>query len=148
MAKAERCLIAGGVMSGLVAILHAVLAVEPALYRYVAPGQGSTLAEMAVEGSSVTTIASVAIALVFALWALYAFSGAGLIGRLPLLRAALIAIGAIYVLRALALPTEIRMVSAEGYPFRFVVFSGISLVAGLLYLIGAFRQRAPQSLGR
>jgi hypothetical protein len=147
MAKAEHYLIAGGVASGLISILHVVLALEPALYRYIGPGQGSALAEMAEQGSSVTTIASVAIALVFAVWAIYAFSGAGLIGRLPLLRTALIAIGVIYVLRALFLPTEIRMVLAEGYPFRFVVFSSISLVTGLLYLIGVLKQRASQTFG-
>jgi hypothetical protein len=35
--------------------------------------------------------------------------------------------------------SEIRMVLTQGYPFRFVVFSTISLVAGLLYLIGTLR---------
>lgn len=143
LSKPDHWLIAGGAMSALISILHAVLAVRPALYRYVAPGQGSPLAEMAKQGSRLTTIASVAIALIFAIWAIYAFSGAGLIGPLPLLRAALIAIGVIYVLRALFLPTEMRMVLQQGYPFRFVVFSSISLLAGLLHLIGVFRGRAP-----
>jgi hypothetical protein len=97
---------------------------------------------MAEQGSSVTTMASVALALIFAIWAIYAFSGAGLIRLLPLLRAALIVIGTIYILRALFLPTEINMVANEGYPFRFVIFSIISLVAGLLYLIGFWKRRA------
>jgi hypothetical protein len=94
---------------------------------------------MAEQGSSLTTAATIAFALIFAIWAIYAFSGAGLIGRLPLLRMALVAIGAIFLLRALALPTEINMVMNQGYPFRFVVFSTISLVTALLYLIGILK---------
>jgi len=97
---------------------------------------------MAEQGSTSTTIATVALALIFAIWATYAFSGAGLINPLPLLRAALIAIGVIYIFRALLIPAELNMALNQGYPFRFVVFSTISLVAGLLYLIGIFKQRA------
>ncbi len=99
------------------------------------------MAQKAAEGSSGTTIATAALALMFAIWAVYAFSGAGLIGVLPLLRTVLIVIGLIYVLRSLFLLSEIRMVLNEGYPFRFVVFSMISLVTGLLYLIGTLRQQ-------
>lgn len=47
-----------------------------------------------------------------------------------------------YLLRALALLPEIDMVAHQGYPFRFVVFSSISLLAGLLYLIGVVAQQA------
>ena len=147
MAKSNQYLIAGGVMSTLISILHVVLAIYPTLYRYIGPDQ-SALTEMAEKGSSVTTIASMALALIFALWAIYAFSATGLIRPLPLLRTALIAIGVIYILRALFLPSEINMVLTQGYPFRFVVFSTISLVAGLLYLIGILKQRASLTPGR
>lgn len=95
---------------------------------------------MAEQGSSATTAATAALALIFALRALYAFSGAGLIFRLPLLRPALIAIAAIFLLRALALLAEVGMVMNQGYPFRFVVFSTISLAAGLLHLVGTLRR--------
>ena len=148
MAKPGHYLIAGGVISALISILHVVLVLKPELYRYIDPGQGSALAQMAEQGSSLTTIATVALALVFAIWAIYAFSGAGLIGPLPLLRTGLIAIGVIYILRALFLPSEINMVLTQGYPFRFVVFSTISLVTGLLYLIGILKQRASLTLGK
>jgi hypothetical protein len=147
MAKSNQYLIAGGVMSTLISVLHVVLAIYPTLYRYIGPDQ-SALTEMAEQGSSVTTIASVALALIFALWAIYAFSATGLIRPLPLLRTALIAIGVIYILRALFLLSEINMVLTQGYPFRFVVFSTISLVAGLLYLIGILKQRAFLTHGR
>ena len=48
----------------------------------------------------------------------------------------LIAIGVIYVLRSLMLPSELVKVLLRGYPLRFVVFSTSSLAAGLLHLIG------------
>jgi hypothetical protein len=148
MAKPKKYLIAGGVISALLSILHVILAIKPELYRYIAPGQGSALSQMAEQGSSIIIIATVALALIFAIWGIYAFSGAGLIRRLPLLCPALIAIGVIYILRALFLPSEIQLVMAQGYPFRFVVFSTISLVAGLLYLIGILKGRASIALGK
>lgn len=143
----NRYLITGGVVSALISALHIALATVPGLYWYIGPGQ-SALKNMAVQGSSVTTVASAVLALIFATWAIYAFSAARLIGRLPLLQPVLIAICVIYILRALFLPTEINMVVTEGYPFRFVVFSTISLVTGLLYLIGILKRRASMAPAR
>jgi len=142
MSKPKYYLIAGGVISTLISLLHVILALKPGLYQYIAPGQASALTQMATQGSGPIIIATVALALIFAIWAIYGFSGAGLVGPLPLLRKALIMIGVIYLLRALFLVSEIQMVLTQGYPFRFVVFSTISLVAGLLYLIGILKQRA------
>jgi hypothetical protein len=141
MPNTRYLLIAGGVITALISLLHVLLAVKPELYRYFGPGQASALAQRAVEGSRGTTIATVVLVVVFALWAAYAFSGAGLIGALPLLRTALIGIGVIYILRSLFVLSEMKMVLTQGYPFRFVVFSTISLIAGLLYLIGTLTLR-------
>lgn len=138
MAKPNYFLMAGGVISALISMLHVILALKPELYRLIRAGQESALGQMAEQGSSLTTTVTVALALIFAIWAIYAFSGAGLISPLPLLRMALIAISAIYILRALALLTEVNMVLNQGYPFQFVVFSTISLVTGVFYLLGIF----------
>jgi hypothetical protein len=142
MIKLEYSLLAGGAISALISILHVILALWPTLYRHISAGQESSLAQMAEKGSTSTTIATIALALIFAIWATYAFSGTGLIHPLPWLRVALIAISVIYILRALVIPTEVNMVLNQGYPFRFVVFSTISLMTGLLYLIGIIKQRA------
>ena len=134
MFNPKSLLIAGGILSVLISLLHVVLAFKPGLYSYIGPAK-----EIPMSGA-VASIASVVLALIFAVWATYAFSGAGLIGALPLLRPALITIGAIYVLRSLFIFTEVKMVLNEGYPFRFVIFSIISLVTGLLYLIGILKK--------
>lgn len=139
-ARTNFYLIGGGVISALIAILHVILALKPSLYRYIRAGQESVLGQMAEQGSPATVIATFILAAVFAVWAIYAFSGAGLFGRLPALRTGLIVISAIYILRALALIPEIKMVMDKGYPLQFVVFSTISLAAGFLYLIGSLRR--------
>lgn len=139
MAKVNYYLVVGGAVSALIAILHLVLVFQPALYRYIRAGQESELGLMAEQGAVPTTIITAALALMFAIWATYAFPGARLFGPLPLLRAALIAIAVIYLLRALALLAEVNMVINQGYPFQFVVFSTISLVTGLLYLVGGLK---------
>jgi len=105
MVKPNYSLLAGGAISALISILHVILALRPALYRHISAGQESALAQIAEQGSTPTTIATVALALIFGIWALYAFSGTGLINPLPWLRAALIAIGVIYILRSLFIPT-------------------------------------------
>jgi len=87
------------------------------------------------QGSPFTVLVTIGLALMFAAWGAYALSGAGVIRRLPLLQTVLIAIGVIYVLRGLLLPSDLVKVLQSGYPFRFVVFSTGSLAIGLLYLV-------------
>ena len=138
--KRKNFLAAGGIMSALISLLHFILALKPEFYRYITAGRESELARMAESGSTATSIGTISLGILFAIWAIYAFSGAGLIRRLPLIRMVLVIIAFIYILRALFLFTEINMVLDEGYPFRFVVFSAISLAAGALYLAGILKK--------
>ncbi len=77
-----------------------------------------------------------------ALWGLYAFSGAGVIRRLPLLKLVLAIISLIYILRGvLGIPLAIYidhpyLNELEGKMTFMVFSSAISLVFGLFYLIG------------
>ena len=139
MGRARTVLIGGGSISAAITVLHVVLTFKPEWWEHIAGALESPLASMAEEGSPATRVASVGLALVFGIWALYAFSGAGLVRPLPWLRAILVAIGVIYLLRGLAILPELGMVRSEGYPAQYVVFSSISLVAGSLYLVGAWR---------
>ncbi len=73
---------------------------------------------------------------------LYAWSGAGRMRRLPLLRGGLVAVGAIYTLRGLALiPQAITMLKHPGvFPWQVPVFSSIALALGFAHLVGTRRQ--------
>jgi hypothetical protein len=127
------CLILGGVASLLIAGLHVGLAFRPQWYRYFGADE---LVQLHEQGSRFPALVTIGLALMFIGWGAYALSGVGLFRPLPLPRASLIAIGVIYVLRSVMLPSELLKVLLRGYPLRFVVFSGGSLTAGLLYLVG------------
>ena len=133
MNPSSSCLALGSVASLLIALLHLALAVRPQWYRHFGADE---LAQMHEQGSRFTVLVTLGLAWIFAVWGIYALSGAGMIEQLPLLRSVLIAIGVIYVLRSLMLPSELFKVLLRGYPLRFVVFSTGSLAVGLLHLIG------------
>jgi hypothetical protein len=123
-----------------VALLHAVVPlVGPAAYRFI----GGFSQASAVESGAAVRLALItyAVALLFAIWALYAFSGAGVLRRLPLLRLGLLVIGGIYALRGLRLiPEMVATVQGTlGVPQRFLWFSAVSLAIGACYLLGTLR---------
>ncbi len=130
-------LVAGGVLSVLAALLHlAVIAGGPDWYRFV--GAGEEMARMAEQGSPRPALITVAIAILLAVWAAYAFAGAGRFRRLPLMRTALVAISTIYLLRGLVLAPLLLL-----RPDRVTAFdvwsSLIVLVYGICYAVGTWR---------
>jgi hypothetical protein len=72
-------------------------------------------------------------------WALYAFSGAGIIRRLPLLRTALILISAVYLLRAFSL-LPVLILQPELVDTFALVSSLVVLAYGLAYSLGTWTQ--------
>ena len=133
----NRWLIAGGVLSALAALLHlAVIAGGPDWYRFV--GAGEEMARMAEQGSIRPTLITLAITALLAIWSAYAFAGAGLLRRLPLMRTALLAITAVYLLRGLALVPLAGLRPDLVTPFD-VWSSLIVLVYGLTHAIGTWR---------
>jgi hypothetical protein len=135
--KGKRWLLLGGLCSFAIALLHLVMIfVGAPAYRYF--GAGEDMAQRAASGSVQPALTTLFIVGVFSLWGLYAFSGAGIIRRLPLLRIGLAVITAIYTLRGLAAIIQlILMVSSpESVLFRNLVFSLLSLFIGIVYLIG------------
>lgn len=130
-------LAAGGVLSGAAAILHlAVIAGGPDWYRFFGAGEG--MARMAERGMVQPTLITLGIVAILAVWAAYAFAGAGMIRRLPLMRTALVAISAVYLLRGLILAPMLAF-----RPERidaFAVWSSlIVLLYGIVYAIGTMR---------
>lgn len=134
----SKWLILGGALSALAAILHlAVIAGGPAWYRFF--GAGEDLARAAERGSATPALITLAIAAILMVWALYAFSGAGIIRRLPLLRTALILISAVYLLRALALLPAL-VLRPELVDTFALVSSLVVLAYGLAYSIGTWKR--------
>jgi hypothetical protein len=82
---------------------------------------------------------TLAIAALLTIWSLYAFSVAGIIRRLPLLRTALILISAVYLLRAFAL-LPILILRPQLVDTFAVVSSLIVLCYGSAYAIGTLTQ--------
>ncbi|MBN8552625.1 MAG: hypothetical protein J0L52_06990 [Caulobacterales bacterium] len=134
--KREPFLILAGALSLLAALVHlAVIVGGPDWYRFF--GAGEELARMAERGSIYPALLTLGIATILAIWAAYAFSGAGLIGKLPLLRTGLVVITTIYLLRGLILVPAVvlgRDINAFGWWSSLIV-----LGYGLAYLIGTWR---------
>lgn len=128
----------GGTLSAVLAVAHLiVLAIGPAGYRFF--GAGDTLGRLAESGSGTPAKVMLVATGVMVLCAVYGFSGAGLIRRLPLLRPALAVIAFVYLLRGLsAFPQGVAFVMRPStMPFQYFVVSFVSLVAGVCYAMGA-----------
>ena len=137
-------LIAGGVLSAVAAVLHlAVIVGGPAWYRFFGAGEG--MARAAERGAAAPALITLGIAALLAVWAGYAFSGAGLLPRLPLTRTALVLITAVYLLRGLVLAPMLllkpQLVDA------FAVWSSLIVLGyGVTYAVGTYQAWA--GLGR
>lgn len=139
--KINQYLTLAGIGSGLVSILHvAIISGGPNWYRFFGAGEG--MAQLAEKGSNYPAIITSLIALIFAIWALYAFSGAGVIRQLPLLKPFLIAISIIFIIRGLfGIPLFIYLddpyLNELEENMIFMIFSSvISLALGLIYFKG------------
>jgi hypothetical protein len=94
-------LIIAGLLSLLAAMLHiGCIYFGASWYRYL--GAGEQMAVMAEQGSIQPTIITAGITSVLVIWALYAFSAAGLLMQLPFTRTILVLVSAIYLLRGIA----------------------------------------------
>jgi hypothetical protein len=124
-------------LSVLAALLHiGVIHGGPDWYRFFGAGEG--LARAAERGSPIPALITFAIAAVLTIWAGYAFSGAGLLRRLPLLRTGLVAISAVYLLRGLA-PVPMLFMKPELLDSFAIWSSLIVLVYGIAYAVGTWK---------
>lgn len=146
MKIAERLLLAGGALTAGAALLHvAMIAGGPAWYRFF--GAGEHMARNAARGSPLPAVITASIAVVLGVWALYAFSGAGVIRRLPLLPLALAAIAAIFLARGiLGVPLVLWLDDPYLRELRarmtfMVASSAVCVVLGVCYAVGAVSLR-------
>jgi len=127
-------LFTGGILSAIAALLHLCSIVGgPAWYRFF--GAGERLARLAERKPLTPALITIAIAGMLILWSAYALSGAGVVGRLPLTRPALIAITAIYLLRAAALPIMLKTMPDRSEAF-LTWSSAIVLAYGVVHVVG------------
>lgn len=126
-------LVVAAALTTVAALLHLVVIVQ-GTRGYQWCGAGDRIVAAARSGSRVPAALTCVICGVLLVWAAYALSGAGLIGRLPLLRPMLVAISSVFLLRALLGPF---VLVGNGRSARFVwVSSAICLGYGLLFLVG------------
>lgn len=130
----SHALMIGGTLSAIAALAHlACIALGPSAYRFM--GAGERMARAVEAGKRKPALITLAIASILLLWALYAFSGAGIIPRLPLTKIALALISVVYLARAVAFPL-LKPAFPENSRIFWWVSSSICLVLGLLYAIG------------
>ena len=128
-------LVVGGVLSAAASLAHIGCIVQgPGWYRVF--GAPEPLIRAVENGDPTLHWMTAGIALVLAIWAAYAFAGAGLIRRLPLMRMALAAITAIYLLRGLLIVPALLKPDAPAFD---IWSSLIVLGYGLVYLAGTLR---------
>ena len=130
-------LVLAGALSATASLVHLAIIVGGApWYRFF--GAGERMAQLAEARSLRPTLITLGIATVLAAWAAYAFAGAGLIARLPLMRPALVAISAVYLLRGVA-PVPVLM-ATRGRVTSFWIWSSLIVLAfGIVYAVGTWR---------
>ena len=102
-------------------------------------GAGEQMAILSEQGSLQPTIITSGIVVVLSIWSIYAFSAAGLIRKLPLIRLALVVITSVYLLRGIggfylgANPVDAPIGNSSEFWFWS---SAICLCFGLVHLIG------------
>ena len=132
-------LIFAGLLSLIASALHlAIIIGGPQWYRFF--GAGEKMATLAEQGSWYPTVITSCIALILFIWGLFAFSGAGLITRLPLLKTGLVIITGIYLLRGVGgyiLTMLPQFHNSPDYSLEFwLISSTICLLFGLTHLYG------------
>ncbi|MCE9686467.1 hypothetical protein LZP73_09610 [Shewanella sp. AS16] len=133
-------LIVAGGLSALAALLHlGCIYFGAPWYRFF--GAGERMAALASQGSRWPTLITLGIASMLGIWSLYAFSAAGVIGRLPLLRTCLILIGCIYLIRGMGGFYFVTRPMGRSRGF-WIWSSGICLTLGLCHLLGLKQQWA------
>ncbi len=136
----NRYLVLSGTLSAIAALLHlGCIYFGAPWYRFF--GAGEQMAIMAEQGLTYPTIITLVIFTVLSLWSAYAFSAAGLIRRLPLVRLVLSLITIVYLIRGLA--GFILLNTPMGRTPEFWLWSsGICLTIGIFHLVGLKKEWA------
>lgn len=102
-------------------------------------GAGEQMAQLAEQGSFLPSLITGGISLVLSIWALYAFSAAGWLPKLPMMRLLLIAITLVYLGRGLLGFYFISQPMGRSPEF-WIWSSTICLAIGLVHMLGVYQQ--------
>jgi hypothetical protein len=138
MSSASRwCFRIGAVLAAGVALLHAAIPVAaPDWYAYFGVPE---LAAAKRLGASWPDALTLVLAAIFAGWGYYALAALGAAWRPPFLRAGLVAIAGVCLLRGAALGPEVLMLARGASQPRHLVFSAVALALGVVYGVGTWR---------
>lgn len=133
-------LISAGAIASASAIWHLLCIIGgPGWFVFArAPQQ---IIESALQGTMLAPISTIIIATLMFACTMFAFSGAGLIRKLPLLKSALITMASLCVLRALLGITS--LVVSIGFDIWQFVASSVWLYVGICFAIGSLEQFRP-----
>jgi hypothetical protein len=133
-------LLASAAASFALVVVHlGVIVVGAPAYEYFLAGK--RMVDMASEHALTPSLITGAIAFVFAVFGAYGLAGAGFT-VLPGTRVLVAAIGCVYLLRGLLIVPEALMVHFLDRPVRALIFAAISLLIGLIHLVGVTRRWA------
>lgn len=132
----NRWLVIGGWLSMAAVLLHVGCIFGGGdWYRFF--GAGEEMARAAEAGSWMPPLVTAGLATVLAIWAAFAFSGAGRIRRLPLLRTGLIVIAAIYLLRGAVI---VPVLAEQQLRTSFNIWSSLIVLGyGFAYAVGTWQ---------
>jgi len=139
-------LVIAGIFCAIGALLHlATIIGGPDFYRFMGAGEG--MAQMAEDGLAYPAIVTSIIALILFTWSAYAFSGAGVIKRLPLLKIGLVLISSFLMIRAIfgiilmfINIEHIYLNELQARPTFMIVTSLICLMFSLFFITGTYKQ--------
>lgn len=129
-----QALVFGASLSAVAAVAHlACIAIGAPAYRLM--GAREQMIRAVESGKVQPTLVTLAVAGALLAWAAYALSAAGVIGRLPFTKPALLGICAIYIGRAVAFPL-LRPAFPDNSETFWFVSSGICAFIGIVHLYG------------
>ncbi len=134
-------LMIAGVFSFIASALHIGIVIGgPEWYRFF--GAGERMAQMAEKSAWQPALITISIAIVLALWGAYAWSGSGILPKLPFLKFGLVVITGIYLTRGIVgivapFVTDHPQITQNSQSF-WIWSSLICLGFGLVHLLGIY----------
>jgi|GEM_PF-4823391 len=127
----------GALANVIIALVHLwAISAGPEAYVLL---QAPDLGDLERTGSHYPDFVTGILTLFFLLFALYAYQGWRGVSSLPYPRFVLLAVGAVYFIRGLGFLPQIYLLVVEGMPLRFLLYSLVAFLIGLLYLVGGRR---------